>query len=70
MLHAQADMQSQIQDQKLEATIVEAYMAEIVAAHKKQASTVCKEPVWLAALSGPVRPVITYLIIIEFLAIN
>ena len=70
MLHAQAEVQSKIQDQKLEATIVEADMAEIVAAHKEQASTVRKGPVWLAALSGSVRPVVTYLIIIEFLAIN
>ena len=70
MLHAQAEVQSKIQDQKLEATIVEADMAEIVAAHKEQASTVRKGPQWLAALSGSVRPVVTYLIIIEFLAIN
>ena len=50
MLYAQAEVQSKIQDQKLEATIVEADMAEIVAAHKEQASTVRKGPVWLAAL--------------------
>ena len=35
MLHAQAEVQSKIQDQKLEATIVEADMAEFVAAHKE-----------------------------------
>ena len=70
MLHAQAEIQSKIQDQKLEATIVEADMAEIVAAHKEQASTVRKGPQWLAALSGSVRPVVTYLIIIEWLGIN
>ena len=70
MLHAQAEVQSKIQDQKLEATIGEANMVEIVAAHKEQASTVRKGPQWLAALSGSVRPVVTYLIIIEFLAIN
>ena len=70
MLHAQAEVQSKIQDQKLEATIVEADMAEIVAAHKEQASTVRKGPQWLAALSGSVRPVVTYLIILEWLAIN
>ena len=45
-------------------------MAEIVAAHKEQAATVRKGPVWLAALSGSVRPVVTYLIIVEYLAIN
>ena len=67
MLHAQAEVQSKIQDQKLEATIVEADMAEIVAAHKEQASTVLKGPQWLAALSGSVRPVVTFLIIIEFI---
>ena len=67
MLHAQAEVQSKIQDQKLEATIVEADMAEIVAAHKEQASTVRKGPQWLAALSGSVRPVVTYLIIIGFI---
>ena len=65
--YAQAEVQSKIQDQKLETTIVEADMAEIVAAHKEQASTVRKGPQWLAALSGSVRPVVTYLIIIEFI---
>ncbi len=70
MLHAQAEVQSKIQDQKLEATMVEADMAEIVAAHKEQAATVRKGPQWLAALSGSVRPVVTYLIILEWLAIN
>ena len=70
MLHAEAKVQSKIQDQKLEATIVEADVAEVVAAHKEQASTVRKGPTWLAALSDSVRPVVTYLIIIEFLAIN
>ena len=70
MLHAQAEVQSKIQDQKLEATIVEADMAEIVAAHKEQAATVRKGPQWLAALSGSVRPVVTYLIIVEWLGIN
>ena len=70
MLHAQAEIQVKIQDQKLEATIVEADMAEIVAAHKEQASTVRKGPQWLAALSGSVRPVVTYLISLEWLAIN
>ena len=35
MLHAQAEVQSKIRDQKLEATIVEADMAEFVAAHKE-----------------------------------
>ena len=57
-------------DQKLEATMVEADMAEIVAAYKEQAATVRKGPTWLAALSGSVRPVVTYLIIVEWLAIN
>ena len=54
----------------MEATIVEADMAETVAAHNEQASTVRKGPQWLAALSGSVRPMVTYLIIIEFLASN
>ena len=70
MLHAQAEVQSKLQDQRLEATMVEADMAEIVAAHKEQAATVRKGPQWLAALSGSVRPVVTYLIIVEWLAIN
>ena len=70
MLHAQAEVQSKLQDQRLEASIVEADMAEIVAAHKEQAATVRKGPTWLSALSGSVRPVVTYLIIVEWLAIN
>ena len=65
VLHAPAEVQSKLQDQKLNAT-----MAEIVAAHKEQAATVRKGPTWLAALSGSVRPVVTYLIIVEWLAIN
>ena len=48
MLHAQAEMQSKIQDQKLEPTIIEADMAEFVAAHKEQASTVRREPTCLS----------------------
>ena len=70
MLHAQAEVQSKLQDQRLEATIVEADMAEIVAAHKEQAAAVRKGRQWLAALFGSVRPVVTYLIIIEWLGIN
>ena len=35
MLAAQADVQSKIQNQRLEATIVESEVAEIVAAHKE-----------------------------------
>ena len=68
--HELAEVQSKLQDQRLEASIVEADMAEIVAAHKEQAATVRKGPQWLAALSGSVRPVVTYLIIVEWLAIN
>ena len=45
-------------------------MAEIVATQKERASTVRKGPVWLAVFSSSVRPVVTYLIIIELLAIN
>ena len=70
MLHAQAEIQVKIQDQKLEATIVEADMAEIVAAHKEQVATVRKGPTWLAALSGSVRSVVTYLIIVEWKLTN
>ena len=71
MLHAQAEIQSKIQDQKLEATIVEADMAED-RSRSQGASlhSTRKGPQWLAALSGSVRPVVTYLIILEWLAIN
>ncbi|MBB53378.1 MAG: hypothetical protein CMF67_03285 [Magnetovibrio sp.] len=48
MLYAQAEMQSKIQYQKLEPTIVEADMAEFVAAHKEEASTVRREPTCLS----------------------
>jgi len=70
MLHAQAEVQSKLQDQRLEAAIGEADMAEIVAAQKEQAATVRKGPQWPAALSGSARPVVTYLIIVEWLVIN
>ncbi len=43
MLHAKAEVQSKIQGRKLEATIVEADMAEIVVAHEEKASTVRKD---------------------------
>ena len=42
-------------------------MAEIFSAHKERDSTIRKGPQWLPALSGSL---VTYLIIIEFLAIN
>ena len=67
MLHAQAKVQSNIQDQKLKATIVEADITEIDAAHTEQATTVRKGLTWVAALSVSVRPVVTHLIILKSL---
>ena len=49
MRHAQAEMQSTIQYQKLEPTIVEADMAEFDAAHKEEATTVRREPTCLSS---------------------
>ena len=52
MLHAEAEVQSWLQDQRLEASIVEADMAEIVAAHKEQAATVVGSVAWISATCG------------------
>ena len=53
------ELQSKMQGQKLESMIVEANMAEIVAAYREQASTVRKGPQWLAVLSRSVQPIAT-----------
>lgn len=44
--------------------------AELVAAHKEQASTVRKASRFIANLSASIRPVVTYLFVTEFLIIN
>ena len=64
MLHAQAEVQSKIQNQKLEATMVEADMAEDcsrsqgASLHRPQRPTVASGVVWISATSGhvPHRP--------------
>jgi len=70
MMKAQAEIQLEIGEQKLEAAIVEGDIAEIVAAHKEQSSTVRRGSVWLANLSGSIRPVVTYLFVAEYLAVT
>jgi len=66
----QAALQREGHAMKLEAITVEAAAKEIEAAHKEQATTVKRGSRWLANLSGSIRPVVTYLFVIEFLVIN
>ena len=56
--------------QKLQMVQVAADSAEIVASHKEQASSVRKAGKFIAGLSASVRPVVTYLFVLEFLLIN
>jgi|TARA_R110000765_G_scaffold72652_3_gene141931 hypothetical protein len=70
MLQAQADIQTKLGEQRLEATIIEGDLREIEAVHKEQASTIRKGSRWLANLSGSIRPIVTYLFVLEFLAIS
>ena len=65
MLKAQAEIQVQIEEQRLEAAITEAQIREVEAAHREQAETVKHAARWLANLSGSIRPVVTYLFTLE-----
>ena len=64
------EMLDKVQEGKVAEAQVVGESNEIVAAHKEQAATVRKASRWLANLSGSIRPVVTYLFVIEFLAIN
>ena len=61
MLHSQVKVQSKILSQKLEATIVEADMVEIVAAHSRSSQAASGQ----ATLAESVRPVATYWVILQ-----
>jgi len=60
MMDKQLEAQKVLHSQKIDLAHVEADIREIEALHKEQAQTVSKGPQWLAALSGSVRPIITY----------
>jgi len=70
MMKAQAEIQLQIGEQRLEAAIVDGDIREIEAAHKEQSSALRKGSRWLSNLSGSIRPVVTYLFVAEFLAVT
>ena len=70
MMVKQAEIQLKMGEQKLEAAIVDGDIREIEAAHKEQSATVRKGSRWLANLSGSIRPIVTYLFVIEFLAVT
>ncbi len=63
VMQAQADIQLKLGAQKLAA-------AEVIAAHKEQSTAIRSGSRWLANLSGSIRPVVTYLFVLEYLAIN
>jgi hypothetical protein len=53
-----------------EQAITVAEIEEIIAAHKEQQETVKSASRWMANLSASIRPVVTYLFVVEFLVIN
>ena len=70
MLAAQTDAQVKLEGVRLEAMNVEADIREVEALHREHAATIRRGSRWLANLSGSIRPVVTYLFVAEFLAIN
>jgi hypothetical protein len=70
MIDAQTQAQLAIGQMQLEATVTDAQLKEIQAAHKEQASTAVAAGRFISGLSASVRPVVTYLFVLEFLAIN
>ncbi len=60
MMDKQLEAQKLLHSQKIDLAQVEADIREVEALHKEQAQTVARGPTWLAALSGSVRPIITY----------
>ncbi len=63
VMQAQADIQLKLGAQKLAA-------AAVIAAHKEQSTAIRSGSRWLANLSGSIRPVVTYLFVLEYLIIN
>jgi len=55
---------------RLEATMVESNTAEVIAAHEEQAETLKRASVFIVNLSASIRPVVTYLFVVEFLALT
>lgn len=70
MVKAQTEAQLAIGQMQLEATVTEAQLKELQELHKEQASTAIKAGKFISGLSASVRPVVTYLFVMEFLVIN
>lgn len=70
MVDAQTKAQLAIGQMQLEATVTEAQLKELQELHKEQASTAIKAGKFISGLSASVRPVVTYLFVMEFLVIN
>ena len=70
MVAAQADAQARLEGVRLEAMGIDAEIRESEALHREQESALRQGSRWLANLSGSLRPIVTYLFVAEFLAIN
>ena len=55
---------------ELEGALDVAEINEIIAGHQEQASMVKSSSRWIANLSSSIRPIITYVFVVEFLVIN
>lgn len=70
MIDAQIKAQLAIGQMQLEAAVTEAQLKELQELHKEQTATAVKAGKFISGLSASVRPVVTYLFVIEFLVIN
>tara|TARA_R110000765_G_scaffold16047_1_gene45594 strand:- start:218 stop:676 length:459 start_codon:yes stop_codon:yes gene_type:complete len=70
MLAATTEAQVKVEGVRLQGVKIDASIREIEALQKQQSSAIRKGSRWLANLSGSIRPVVTYLFVLEFLIIN
>jgi len=70
MMDKQLEQQIQIGRQKIEMINVDADIRETEALHKEHASITRKSSQWVVNLSATVRPVMTYLLFVEFMVLT
>jgi hypothetical protein len=70
MIIAQTEAQTKLEHVRLEGVNIEADISETEALHKEQTKITIKASQWVINLNATVRPVMTYLLFIEFMVLT
>ncbi len=70
MMDKQLEQQIQIGNQKMQMMNIDADIRETETLHKEHATITAKASRWVINLSATVRPVMTYLLFVEFMALT